>query len=59
MRTSIESVMGLKLVHRLTLDTTTDFLFGRSIGSLDNPQVDFAEAFQEVQRVQVMITRLG
>ena len=45
--------------RRYTLDAATDFLLGRSVNSLDNPQVEFAEAFAEVQRVQNIIARAG
>jgi hypothetical protein len=38
------------LIYRFTLDAATDFLFGTSIGSLDNGETEFAQAFKEVQR---------
>ena len=41
------------LFYRFTLDTAMDILLGHSIDSLGNPQNEFAEAFGEVQRVQV------
>lgn len=44
---------------RFTLDAATDFLFGRSVDSLTNGQSEFAEAFQEVQRIQSYIARAG
>ncbi|KAI9823565.1 MAG: hypothetical protein M1832_002346 [Thelocarpon impressellum] len=47
------------LLFRYTLDAATDYLLGSSVGSLDDPQVEFAEAFAEVQRVQSIITRSG
>ncbi|KAI9673877.1 MAG: hypothetical protein M1817_002083 [Caeruleum heppii] len=47
------------LFFRYTLDAATDFLLGRSVDSLDNPQTAFAEAFNEVQRVQTIIARSG
>ncbi|KAI9846851.1 MAG: hypothetical protein M1837_003463, partial [Sclerophora amabilis] len=47
------------LFFRYTLDAATDFLLGRSVDSLDNPQVKFAEAFSEVQRVQNLIASSG
>ena len=47
------------LCYRFTLDAATDFLFGTSVGSLRNPQTDFADAFTEVQRVQAVIARAG
>ena len=47
------------LFFRYTLDAATDYLLGSSVGSLDDPQVKFAEAFAEVQHVQSIITRSG
>ncbi|MCJ1228734.1 hypothetical protein MMC12_005395 [Toensbergia leucococca] len=47
------------LFFRYTLDAATDFLFGSSIESLDCPQAEFARAFDEVQRVQSLISRSG
>lgn len=47
------------LFFRYTLDAATDFLFGRSVNSLTTPVQDFAEAFNEVQRVQNIIVRSG
>ncbi|KAI1823866.1 cytochrome P450 [Xylaria intraflava] len=47
-------IMGL--LYRLTLDITTEFLLGASANSLDNPQSEFAYAFNEVQRLQTMMT---
>lgn len=41
------------LFYRFTLDTAMDILLGHSVDSLGNPQNEFAEAFSEVQRVQV------
>ena len=41
------------LFYRYTLDTAMDILLGHSVNSLENPQNEFAEAFGEVQRVQV------
>ena len=41
------------LFYRFTLDTAMDILLGHSIDNLGNPQNEFAEAFGEVQRVQV------
>ena len=41
------------LFYRFTLDTAMDILLGHSVDSLENPQNEFAEAFGEVQRVQV------
>ncbi|KAL8882702.1 MAG: hypothetical protein Q9198_000335, partial [Flavoplaca austrocitrina] len=47
------------LFYRLTLDATTDFLLAHSVGSLDDPQTEFAAAFNEIQRVQALKMRLG
>jgi cytochrome P450 len=47
------------LFFRYTLDAATDFLLGNSSGSLENSQVQFAEAFAEAQRVQNIIARAG
>jgi len=47
------------IFFRYTLDAATDFLLGQSVDSLDDPKVDFAEAFAEVQRVQNIIARAG
>ena len=48
-----------ELFYRYTLDGATEYLLGHGVGSLDNPQMDFAEDFNEVQRVQTLIARLG
>ncbi|OIW27278.1 cytochrome P450 [Coniochaeta ligniaria NRRL 30616] len=47
------------LFYRMTLDVTTDYLLGASVNSLDNPKSEFARAFNEVQRIQMMITILA
>ena len=47
-----------KILFRFSLDASTDFLYGRSTNSLDR-QSEFATAFDEVQRVQVLEGRLG
>ncbi|USW56173.1 Putative cytochrome P450 [Septoria linicola] len=47
------------LIYRFTLDAATDFLFGTGVGSLDNGETEFAQAFAEVQRVQATIARAG
>lgn len=54
-----EEVDVAALFYRFTLDLTTDFLLGKSVDSLDNPQTEFASAFAEVQKVQNLITRTG
>jgi len=47
------------LIHRYTLDTATDFLFGRSVGSLQNSDAKFAKAFEAVQRSLSTKARAG
>ena len=54
-----EEVDIAALFYRFTLDSTTDYLLGKSVNSLDNPQAEFATAFAEVQKVQNLITRSG
>ncbi|KAI0478501.1 cytochrome P450 [Xylariaceae sp. FL0804] len=49
----------MDLFYRMTLDVTTDFLLGASVNSLENPQNEFAKAFNEVQSIQMMMTMLG
>ena len=47
------------LFFRYTLDAATHFLLGRSVGSLETPKLEFAQAFGEVQRIQNVITNAG
>ncbi|KAI9819086.1 MAG: hypothetical protein M1826_001178 [Phylliscum demangeonii] len=47
------------LFYRYTLDAATDFLMGHSVGSLENPQVEFAQAFADVQRMQFVFSMAG
>ena len=47
-----------KVLFRFSLDASTDFLYGRSTNSLDR-ESEFATAFDEIQRVQVLEGRLG
>ncbi|KAF2457593.1 cytochrome P450 alkane hydroxylase-like protein [Lineolata rhizophorae] len=54
-----QTVNVAELFLRYTLDAATDFLFGRSVESLMNPQAQFAHAFTVVQHVQSMIARAG
>ncbi|KAI0120152.1 cytochrome P450 monooxygenase CYP539B5 [Nemania sp. FL0031] len=49
----------MDLFYRMTLDITTDFLFGATSNSLDFPANDFAIAFSESQRMQMVISMLG
>ncbi|KAJ6445306.1 cytochrome P450 alkane hydroxylase [Purpureocillium lavendulum] len=53
-----ETVDVCDLFYRMTLDVTTDFLLGQSVGALDNPRSDFSRAFMEVQRMQMILTIL-
>ncbi|KAF7545025.1 hypothetical protein G7046_g9653 [Stylonectria norvegica] len=45
------------LFFRYTLDVTTEFLLGTDVKSLSTPKQEFAEAFNEVQRVQNILIR--
>lgn len=54
-----QAVMLNQLLYRFTLDASTNFLFGHSVGSLQSEQSKFATAFDEVQRVQSLESRLG
>ncbi len=47
------------LFFRYTLDMATEFLFGGSVGSLELPKHEVAKAFEEVQRIQNLITNAG
>jgi hypothetical protein len=44
------------LFYRMAIDVTTDFLFGESINSLENPRSDFLRAFTDVQEMQMLLT---
>ncbi|KAI1461748.1 cytochrome P450 52A11 [Annulohypoxylon moriforme] len=48
-----------ELLFRYTLDVATDFLLGMDTQSLTTPRQPFADAFNEVQRVQNIIARAG
>ncbi|KAI1102772.1 cytochrome P450 monooxygenase CYP539B5 [Jackrogersella minutella] len=54
-----ETVDIMDLLYRMTLDVTTDFLLGASVGSLNNPQSEFAKAFNDVQSIQMLLTAVG
>ncbi|KAI1817441.1 cytochrome P450 [Poronia punctata] len=54
-----QTVDIMDLLYRMTLDVTTDFLFGGSCNSLDNPRSEFARAFNDVQAIQMMLTAVG
>ena len=47
------------LFYRFTLDAATEYLLGRSCGSLDSPYTEFGEAFVRAQKVQDIRTRIG
>ncbi|CAJ2500951.1 Uu.00g038040.m01.CDS01 [Anthostomella pinea] len=47
------------LFFRYTLDVSTSFLLGKDVQCLTNPREPFAEAFNEVQRVQNIRARAG
>ncbi|KAK8137928.1 cytochrome P450 [Apiospora sp. TS-2023a] len=47
------------LLFRYTLDVATDFLLGLDVKSLTTPRQAFADAFNEVQRVQNIRARAG
>ncbi|KAK8134024.1 cytochrome P450 monooxygenase [Apiospora sp. TS-2023a] len=50
-----QTVQLMGLLYRATLDITTEFLLGRSAGSLENPKVPFLQAFDKVQGIQMRI----
>ncbi|KAI1762067.1 cytochrome P450 monooxygenase CYP539B5 [Hypoxylon sp. FL1150] len=54
-----QTVDIMDLLYRMTLDVTTEFLLGASVDSLSNPQSEFATAFNDVQRIQMMLTTVG
>ncbi|KAK7743683.1 hypothetical protein SLS62_010515 [Diatrype stigma] len=47
------------LFFRYTLDVATDFLLGKDVQSLTTLRQPFADAFNEVQRVQNILSRAG
>jgi hypothetical protein len=47
------------MFFRYTLDAATEFLLGRSVGSLVTPSQPFAVAFAEAQRLQILYVRTG
>ncbi|KAG8406097.1 hypothetical protein J3458_021428 [Metarhizium acridum] len=42
------------LFYRMTLDVSTDFLLGQTVGALENPNSEFSQAFTDVQRMQMI-----
>lgn len=54
-----QEIDTLDLMFRYTLDAATHFLLGQSVGSLNNPQTKFADAFYNAQRIQSIIARIG
>ncbi|KAF1937855.1 cytochrome P450 [Clathrospora elynae] len=49
----------LDMMFRYTLDAATHFLLGQSVGSLEEPQTVFADAFANAQRIQGIVARVG
>ena len=47
------------LFFRYTLDVSTEFMFGDTVGSLDDPQAEFTAAISDVQEVQAVLARSG
>jgi cytochrome P450 len=54
-----ETVDVADLFFRYTLDAATDFLLGRSVESLVQPDTRFVESFNAAQHIQSIIARLG
>ncbi|KAI1092701.1 cytochrome P450 monooxygenase CYP539B5 [Rostrohypoxylon terebratum] len=54
-----QTVDIMDLFYRMTLDVTTDFLLGASVDNLGNPRSEFAQAFNDVQRIQMLVTSIG
>lgn len=48
-----------KLLHRFTMDASTEFMFGKSVDSMGQPEAGFAKAFDEVMAWYMMKIRLG
>ncbi|KYK56361.1 cytochrome P450 alkane hydroxylase [Drechmeria coniospora] len=57
--TAGQTVDVCDLFYRMTLDVTTDFLLGQSVGALDNVHGEFSSVFMEVQRMQMILTILS
>lgn len=53
------TINAMNIFYQYTLDAATDFLLGRSVGSMGNQDNTFANAFGEVQRVQGLIAISG
>ncbi|KAK7516144.1 putative cytochrome 52A4 [Phyllosticta citriasiana] len=54
-----QTVDIMDLLFRFTLDCATEFLFGRSVDSQENPSVEFADAFAKVQHTQSVMAKIG
>ena len=54
-----ETIDLADLFMRFTMDVATEFLFGRSTDSLENPRNKFVEAFADVQKLQNIFVRAG
>ncbi|CAF9907115.1 MAG: hypothetical protein HETSPECPRED_007043 [Heterodermia speciosa] len=50
---------ALRPYNSFTLDTSTDYLLGASVNSLGNGDNQFATHFDEVQRVQAILAKIG
>ncbi|KAG0649044.1 Cytochrome P450 monooxygenase [Hyphodiscus hymeniophilus] len=46
-------------IRRFTLDTATDFLFGKEVGSLCNEKDEFNRVLETVKHIQLVRTRAG
>lgn len=47
------------LLHRFTMDASTEFMFGEGVNSLDNPDAGFAKGFDEVMNWYTWYIRFG
>lgn len=56
---SAGAVNLVDIFFRYTLDAATDFLLGSSVQSLEKNEVQFADAFAEIQAIQSLIARSG
>lgn len=48
-----------QLFYCYTLDVATEFLFGQTVGSMNEPHSEFSRALAEVQRAQAKFARSG
>lgn len=47
------------LLHRFTMDASTEFMFGTGVNSLDHPNAGFAKAFDDIMGWYTRRIRLG